>query len=127
MYGMGPEFIDITWNAGGVTSDLTAEIVTTAQSVYGLETMMHLTCTNMPKEKIDIALREAKACGCRNILALRGDPPRGQSEWQSCENGFEHAIDLIKYIKERYGDWFGIVVAGTYLVSVINFGIHWHV
>ncbi|RUS32117.1 methylenetetrahydrofolate reductase-domain-containing protein [Jimgerdemannia flammicorona] len=112
MYGMGPEFIDITWNAGGVTSDLTAEIVTTAQSVYGLETMMHLTCTNMPKEKIDIALREAKACGCRNILALRGDPPRGQTEWQACDNGFEHAIDLIKYIKEQYGDWFGIAVAG---------------
>lgn len=54
---LGPEFIDITWNAGGVTSQLTAEIVATAQSVYGFETMMHLTCTNMPKEKIDIALK----------------------------------------------------------------------
>lgn len=57
MYNLGPEFIDITWNAGGTSSDLTSELVATAQSVYGLETCMHLTCTNMPKEKIDIALK----------------------------------------------------------------------
>ncbi|RUS32114.1 hypothetical protein BC938DRAFT_476248 [Jimgerdemannia flammicorona] len=57
MYRLGPEFVDITWNAGGVTSQLSVEIVATAQSVYGLETMMHLTCTNMPKEKIDVALK----------------------------------------------------------------------
>ncbi|CAJ0823599.1 16572_t:CDS:2 [Entrophospora sp. SA101] len=59
----GPEFVDVTWNAGGTSSKLTSEIVATAQSVYGLETMMHLTCTNMPKEKIDIALKQAKECG----------------------------------------------------------------
>jgi hypothetical protein len=57
MYNLGPEFVDITWNAGGTSSDLTSELVATAQSVYGLETCMHLTCTNMPKEKIDIALK----------------------------------------------------------------------
>jgi len=53
---LGPEFIDVTWNAGGVTSDLTIEICSNAQTVYGLETNMHLTCTNMPVEKIDHAL-----------------------------------------------------------------------
>ncbi|KAF9170877.1 hypothetical protein BGX20_008381, partial [Mortierella sp. AD010] len=57
MYNLGPEFVDITWNAGGTSSDLTSELVATAQSVYGLETCMHLTCTNMPKEKIDVALK----------------------------------------------------------------------
>ena len=57
MYRLGPEFIDVTWNAGGTSSQLTSEIVATAQSVYGLETVMHLTCTNMPKEKIDKALK----------------------------------------------------------------------
>lgn len=57
MYNLGPEFVDITWNAGGTSSDLTTELVATAQSVYGLETCMHLTCTNMPKEKIDAALK----------------------------------------------------------------------
>lgn len=56
MQRFGPEFIDITWGAGGSSADLTTEIVATTQSVYGLETMMHLTCTNMPIEKIDKAL-----------------------------------------------------------------------
>lgn len=57
MYRYGPEFIDVTWGAGGVSADLTSEIVSTAQSVYGLETMMHLTCTNMPREQVDTALK----------------------------------------------------------------------
>ncbi len=57
MYQLGPHFIDVTWGAGGTTSDLTIEICQTAQSVYGLETCMHLTCTNMPLEKIDMALK----------------------------------------------------------------------
>lgn len=112
MYRLGPEFIDVTWNAGGTSSQLTTEIVATAQSVYGLETVMHLTCTNMPKEKIDKALKDAKECGCQNILALRGDPPRGQEHWEACENGFSHAIDLVRYIRQQYGDYFGIAVAG---------------
>ncbi|KAF7724259.1 hypothetical protein EC973_001215 [Apophysomyces ossiformis] len=112
MQRYGPEFIDVTWGAGGTSADLTMEIVATAQSVYGLETMMHLTCTNMPVEKVDIALKAAKDCGCQNILALRGDPPRGQSTWESCESGFEHAVDLVKYIRKHYGDYFCIAVAG---------------
>ncbi|KAK3818915.1 MAG: methylenetetrahydrofolate reductase-domain-containing protein [Benniella sp.] len=112
MYNLGPEFIDITWNAGGTSSDLTSELVATAQSVYGLETCMHLTCTNMPKEKIDIALKAAKACGNQNILALRGDPPRGVENWEACDNGFSYASDLVAYIREQYGDYFSIGVAG---------------
>lgn len=82
MAGLGPEFVDITWNAGGRTSDLTAQLVKTVHTYFGLETCMHLTCTNMPREKVDTALREAKKFGCRNILALRGDPPAGASEWE---------------------------------------------
>ncbi|KAG1138022.1 hypothetical protein G6F37_009603 [Rhizopus arrhizus] len=112
MQRYGPEFIDITWGAGGSSAELTTEIVATAQSVYGLETMMHLTCTNMPVEKIDKALEAAKKCGCQNILALRGDPPKGQLNWESCENGFQYAIDLVRYIREKYGDYFCIAVAG---------------
>ncbi|RCH95715.1 hypothetical protein CU097_000293, partial [Rhizopus azygosporus] len=112
MQRFGPEFIDITWGAGGSSADLTTEIVATTQSVYGLETMMHLTCTNMPIEKIDKALEAAKRCGCQNILALRGDPPKGQLNWESCENGFNYAIDLVRYIRDKYGDYFCIAVAG---------------
>ncbi|CAG8713099.1 12154_t:CDS:2, partial [Acaulospora colombiana] len=112
MRGLGPEFIDITWNAGGRTSDLTSELVKTCQKLIGIETCMHLTCTNMPKEKVDIALREAKLHGCRNILALRGDPPAGQDEWTATEGGFVHGIDLVRHIRKHYGDYFEIAVAG---------------
>lgn len=57
MQRFGPEFVDVTWGAGGTSAELTLDIVTNSQSVYGLETMMHLTCTNMPVEKIDNALK----------------------------------------------------------------------
>ncbi|KAI0272363.1 methylenetetrahydrofolate reductase-domain-containing protein [Gloeopeniophorella convolvens] len=112
MRGLGPDFVDITWNAGGRTSDLTTELVKTCQSTIGIETCMHLTCTNMPEEKVDIALREAKQSGCRNILALRGDPPAGKDEWESVEGGFEHGVDLVKHIRKEHGDYFDIAVAG---------------
>ncbi|KAJ3721120.1 methylenetetrahydrofolate reductase-domain-containing protein [Lentinula raphanica] len=112
MRGLGPEFIDITWNAGGRTSELTAEMVKTCQGLVGIETCMHLTCTNMPKEKVDIALREAKKSGCRNVLALRGDPPMGKEEWEAVEGGFVHGIDLVRHIRREYGDYFDIAVAG---------------
>ncbi|KAL1733970.1 methylenetetrahydrofolate reductase-domain-containing protein [Schizophyllum commune] len=112
MRGLGPEFIDITWNAGGRTSDLTSEMVKTCQGLIGIETCMHLTCTNMPKEKVDIALKDAKAHGCRNILALRGDPPAGKDEWEATEGGFVHGIDLVRHIRREYGDYFDIAVPG---------------
>ncbi|KAF9461211.1 methylenetetrahydrofolate reductase-domain-containing protein [Collybia nuda] len=112
MRALGPEFIDITWNAGGRTSDLTSEMVKTCQGLIGLETCMHLTCTNMPKEKVDIALREAKQHGCRNVLALRGDPPAGKDQWEAVDGGFVYGIDLVKHIRHEYGDYFDIAVAG---------------
>ncbi|EGG23463.1 methylenetetrahydrofolate reductase [Cavenderia fasciculata] len=106
-----PLFVDITWGAGGSTSELTLEIADTAQNICGLETMMHLTCTNMQVSQIDFALAKAKESGVRNILALRGDPPRGE-EWKKIEGGFAHASDLVRYIRQHYGDYFGIAVAG---------------
>ncbi|KAI8919596.1 methylenetetrahydrofolate reductase-domain-containing protein [Entophlyctis helioformis] len=111
MYNLGPEFIDVTWGAGGTTSDVTLEICTTAQAVHGLETCMHLTCTNMPRDMIDKALADAKNAGIQNILALRGDPPRGQEHWTKVETGFSYAADLVRYIRETYGDYFCIGVA----------------
>ncbi|KAI0078698.1 methylenetetrahydrofolate reduct [Panus rudis PR-1116 ss-1] len=112
MRALGPEFIDITWNAGGRTSELTSEMVKTCQSLIGIETCMHLTCTNMPASKVDIALKEAKEHGCRNVLALRGDPPQGKDEWEAVEGGFVHGIDLVRHIRKNYGDYFDIAVAG---------------
>lgn len=112
MHGFGPTFIDVTWGAGGRFSQLTCEIVRVAQTTYGLETCMHLTCTDMERSKIDEALKEAYNAGCTNILALRGDPPREEEKWVQAEGGFRYARDLVKYIKQQYGDHFDIGVAG---------------
>lgn len=112
MHGLGPAFIDITWGAGGRHAELTCEMVSVAQSVHGLETCMHLTCTQMGKEKIDEALKNAFRAGCTNILALRGDPPREKEKWEAEEDGFRYAKDLVTYIKSKYGNHFDIGVAG---------------
>src|ERR1700761_7647578 len=106
MHGFGPAFIDITWGAGGRLSSLTCEMVKVAQSAYGLETCMHLTCTDMERSKLDDALREAYNAGCTNILALRGDPPREKEKWEQTEGGFRYARHLITYIKSKYGNHF---------------------
>ena len=56
--------------------------------------------------------QDAKQHGCRNILALRGDPPAGKEEWEAVEGGFVHGIDLVKHIRDVYGDYFDIVIPG---------------
>lgn len=112
MYNFGPKFIDITWGAGGRIAELTCEMVTQAQAVYGLETCMHLTCTDMGTDKVNDALRKAYKAGCTNILALRGDPPRDAEKWTATEGGFQYARDLVKHIRETYGNHFDIGVAG---------------
>ncbi|KAL1885665.1 methylenetetrahydrofolate reductase (NAD(P)H) met13 [Paecilomyces lecythidis] len=112
MHSWGPAFVDITWGAGGRLSDLTCEMVNVTQSIYGLETCMHLTCTDMPREKIDAALQAAYKAGCTNILALRGDPPREKETWEAADGGFRYAKDLVKYIRDKYGNHFDIGVGG---------------
>jgi 5,10-methylenetetrahydrofolate reductase len=64
-----------------------------------VDTMMHLTCTNMPVESLETTLKQCKESGIRNILALRGDPPKGQENFEAVEGGFSCALDLVKYIR----------------------------
>lgn len=112
MATLGPAFCDITWGAGGSTADVTLDVARSMQQEVGVETMMHLTCTNMPVEKLEEALIKAKEYGIRNILALRGDPPKGQEHFEKVEGGFACALDLVKYIRAEHGDHFGIGVSG---------------
>ncbi|OMO88541.1 Methylenetetrahydrofolate reductase [Corchorus olitorius] len=112
MVAHNPSFCDITWGAGGSTADLTLDIANKMQNIICVETMMHLTCTNMPVEKIDHALETIKSNGIQNVLALRGDPPHGQDKFVQVEGGFACALDLVKHIRAKYGDYFGITVAG---------------
>ncbi|CAI0541021.1 unnamed protein product [Linum tenue] len=112
MVAYNPTFCDITWGAGGSTADVTLNIANRMQNSICVETMMHLTCTNMPVEKIDHALGTIKSNGIQNVLALRGDPPHGQDKFVQVQGGFACALDLVKHIRSKYGDYFGITVAG---------------
>ena len=112
-----PLFVTVTWGASGSTSGRSLELADLCQRQLGLTTCLHLTCTNMHKYVIDEALREAKEIGIRNILALRGDPPRGPEYTEDGKDyeGAEElvwAADLVRYIRKEYGDYFCIGVAG---------------
>lgn len=111
MSALNPLFVTITWGAGGSTSEKTLSLVQTCQKELDFTTCMHLTCTNTDKQVIDDALARAKAAGIRNILALRGDPPRGEEYFVPNAADFKHAVDLVRYIKEQHGDYFCIGVA----------------
>jgi len=113
---MSPVFTDITWGAGGSTAELTMDLARYLHNT-GHVANMHLTCTNMAKNGdpvagVQDALQAALDGGIRNLVALRGDPPAGQDEWKADEGGFTCALDLVKYIREHFGDTFGISVAG---------------
>ncbi|TID22755.1 methylenetetrahydrofolate reductase [Venturia nashicola] len=111
-----PFFVNITWGAGGSTATKSLELAELVQRQLGLTTCLHLTCTNMNKSLIDSALERAKAIGVRNILALRGDPPRNEEYFNKEDldeesTEFVWAVDLVKYIRKQYGDYFCIGVA----------------
>lgn len=112
MSAMNPLFVTITWGAGGSTADKTLSLVATCQKEMNFTTCMHLTCTNTDKTIIDNALAKAKEAGVRNILALRGDPPRGEEYHVDNASEFKHAVDLVRYIKQQYQDYFCVGVAG---------------
>ena len=112
MCKLSPTFLDITWGAGGSTADLSLEIASNAQNLIGLETQMHLTCTDMSIAQLGRILDQTRETGIQNILALRGDPASGSTEWQAHTEGFRHAVDLVRFIRERHDDYFGIAVAG---------------
>ena len=111
-----PLFVSVTWGAGGSTATKSLELAEICQRQLGLTTCLHLTCTNMSRTLVDDALEEAKALGIRNILALRGDPPRPEEYHDPTEEDsnkdFKYAIDLVKYIRKKHGQYFCLGVAG---------------
>merc|ERR1719506_1354279 len=104
--------IDVTWGAGGSTAETTQLLCETAMDVTGLDVLMHLTCTNVTVETTRKVLQRCKDKGLCNILALRGDPPAGMDQaWTATDGGFKHAVDLVKFIRKEFGDYFCIGVA----------------
>jgi methylenetetrahydrofolate reductase (NADPH) len=99
---LDPTFVSVTYGAGGSTRELTVDLVTRMKHELGLETMAHLTCVGHTKEELAEVLDKLVDGGVENVLALRGDPPKGQTEFVRPEGGFGYGQELARFIKERY-------------------------
>ena len=104
-----PDFCSVTYGAGGSTRDKTLMLVDRIQRQHGLTALAHLTCVNHTREEVRALLEKIRALDCKNILALRGDPPGG-GEFQPTPGGFEFSAQLVEFIREQ-GD-FSVGVAG---------------
>lgn len=106
-----PSYITCTYGAGGSTRDKTLEIVEQVHARYGYPVASHLTCVGSRVDELRGFLREAARRGVDNIVALRGDPPRGQSEFKPVAGGLSYASELVALVRDEFPQ-FGIAVAG---------------
>jgi methylenetetrahydrofolate reductase (NADPH) len=107
---LGPSFISVTYGAGGSTRTRTLAIAARIRAGLGVESMAHLTCVGSTREDLAAVLDEARALGIENILALRGDPPKGEAGFRPVPGGFGHAVDLVRFVRDRGG--FAVGAAG---------------
>jgi methylenetetrahydrofolate reductase (NADPH) len=99
---LNPAFASVTYGAGGSTRDRTLEIVTWLKQELGIEAMAHLTCVGASKAELREVLDRAASAGIENVLALRGDPPQGDTRWTPHPEGFHYSTELAALIAEAY-------------------------
>jgi methylenetetrahydrofolate reductase (NADPH) len=97
-----PNFVSVTYGAGGATRNTTVEITKTIKRDFGIEAMAHLSCVGEPRERLVEILEEVQASGIQNVLALRGDPPRGETTWKPHPGGLSYSVELIRLIKDNF-------------------------
>ena len=97
---LGPAYVSVTWGAGGSTRGRTLEMVTRIKRETEIEAMAHLTCVGVSKAELEELIAVICDAGITNVLALRGDPPRGQSRFAVHPQGLMHASDLIQLARE---------------------------
>jgi len=106
-----PGFVSCTYGAGGSTQGRTREICRRIQSDFKLPATSHFTCVGSTRQELLDWLEQSWQTGVRNIMALRGDPPQGQTEFTAVEGGLTHANQLVELIRQHYPEM-GIGVAG---------------
>jgi len=99
---LDPGFVSVTWGAGGSTRRQTVELVTRIQDELGITAMAHLTCVGSSADEIATILDRLTAAGIENVLALGGDPPRGEASFQPVAGGFTYASELAAFIRSRW-------------------------
>lgn len=97
-----PTYVSVTWGAGGSTRELTVDLVRRIKQESGIEAMAHLTCVNATRSDILGVLTQLRDAGIENVLALRGDPPKGESAFKRTEGGFGYASELVRYIHSEH-------------------------
>lgn len=104
-----PDFISVTYGAGGSTRDFTERITMQVKQETDLEVMAHLTCVAQTREEVHGVLERLDEAGVENVIALRGDPPRGQGNFVPADGGFSYATELIDHIRANFN--FGLAAA----------------
>jgi methylenetetrahydrofolate reductase (NADPH) len=101
---LDPTFVSVTYGAGGSTTQKrkTVDIVSSIKGTYGLEAMAHFTCVGATVAELRDMLDAMRDAGILNVLALRGDPPAGETEWTATEGGLEYSRELIELIRGEY-------------------------
>ncbi len=111
---LGPAYVSVTYGAGGSTRERTLGLVRRLKRETEVETMAHMTCAGASRDEIGDVLDAVAAAGVQNVLALRGDPPRGQAAFAPHPEGFAHASDLVSFIRSRPDRWNFCVGAASY-------------
>jgi methylenetetrahydrofolate reductase (NADPH) len=96
-----PDFVSVTYGAGGSTRDRTVELVSYVRDEVGIEAMAHLTCVGASREELGSVLDRLEAAGIENVIALRGDPPVGEDGFVPHPEGLRHAGELVALIREQ--------------------------
>lgn len=111
---LAPAFVSVTYGAGGSTRARTVELVKRLKRETGIEAMAHVTCVGASRDEIAATLDEFAAAGVRNVLALRGDPPRGETAFTPHPDGFRHASELVGFIRSNRQRWDFCLGAAAY-------------
>ena len=111
LMAFGPDVITCTYGAGGSTRDKTLEITEQVKRRFSVRVASHLTCVGSTVDQLRHYLFEAKARGIDNIVALRGDPPKGEVAFKPVEGGLRYAAELVQLIRREFPS-FGLAVAG---------------
>jgi methylenetetrahydrofolate reductase (NADH) len=106
-----PDVVTCTYGAGGSTRDKTLDIVAQVKRRFRVRVASHLTCVGSTVDQLRTYLAEAESHGIDNIVALRGDPPKGEASFRPVEGGLRYASELVALIQRDFGT-FGIAVAG---------------
>src|SRR5215212_8301328 len=98
---MSPDFVSVTYGAGGTTRDRTAQVSAMLRDEFGFTVMPHLTCVGHSRDELGDIADKIHEGGFRNIMTLRGDAPKGSTEFQVAANGLRNANELVTLLKAR--------------------------